>query len=465
MTEAHLARRLTLPSVVAFGVAYMAPSLVMVIFGVIAVTSAGTAPTAFVLATGTMLLTALSYAKMASIYPVSGSAYFYARHNLGSRIGFLVGWSVLLDYLFLPMVAWLAESIFLHAQFPAIPIWTWMLINAGLTTAVNVAGIVLADRVNKILTVIAVLLVLIFFAYCVKYLAGNPPTSYTEPFWNANSTIAGVSAAAAIAAYSFLGFDAVTTLAEETNNPKRTIPRAVLLVIAVGGVLFIVVSYVMQLVRPGAVFDDAEAAAYELSIQVGGQFFADWINLGGIIAGSASCLAVQLSTSRLLYIIGRDGVLPKPVFGYLNSRTLTPIYCVLLTGAMCFVGLNLSLQTATGFINFGAFTAFTAVNVCVIAYYLRHRHQHRLGVGRYVVVPVIGACVTLYMLTQLSTVSLIIGLCWLAIGAVYLLWLTRGFRRPPPELSIDYEQSLVGPAENVEPTPSVTNPRQEPTYD
>jgi amino acid transporter len=450
-TEAHLARRLTLPSVVAFGVSYMAPSLVMVIFGIIAVASAGTAPTAFALATAAMLVTALSYARLAGIYPVSGSAYFYARHNLGSRVGFLVGWSVLLDYLFLPMVAWLTQSILLNAQFPAIPIWVWMLINAGFTTIVNIIGIVVADRVNKVFTAAALFLVLLFFAYCIKTLAGSPPVSYTEPLWNTNSTIAGVSAAAAIAAYSFLGFDAVTTLSEETKDPKRTIPRAVILVVGIGGLLFIAGAYIMQLVHPGDVFDDAQAASYTMSIDVGGQFFADWTNLGGIIAGSASCLAVQLSTSRLLYIMGRDGVLPKRVFGHISPRTLTPIYCVLISGAMCFLGLNLSLETATGFINFGAFTAFTAVNVCVITYYLRHRHARRLNVAMYVVLPVIGAAVSLYMLTQLSETSLTIGLSWLGIGVVYLLWLTRGFRRPTPELSLDYEQSLVGPAEDVEP--------------
>ena len=181
-SQAHLARQLSLPSVVAFGLSYMAPALVMVIFGIIAVSSAGTAATAFLLATGAMLVTALSYAKMARIYPVSGSAYFYARHNLGSRVGFLVGWSVLLDYLFLPMVAWLTQSILLNAQFPAVPIWAWMLINAGFTTTVNVVGIVVADRVNKVFTSVALLLVLLFFGYCIKYLAGNHPVSYAAPF-------------------------------------------------------------------------------------------------------------------------------------------------------------------------------------------------------------------------------------------------------------------------------------------
>ncbi len=160
----------------------MAPSLVMIIFGVIAVVSAGTAPTAFLVATGAMLLTALSYARLARIYPVSGSAYFYARRNLGSAAGFLVGWAILLDYLFLPMVAWLAQSILLNAQFPAVPIWLWMLINAGLTTAINVIGIALADRLNRLLLAVSTFLVLLFFAHCIKFLAGNPVASYSEPF-------------------------------------------------------------------------------------------------------------------------------------------------------------------------------------------------------------------------------------------------------------------------------------------
>ncbi|SEC76204.1 APC family permease [Rhodococcus koreensis] len=445
--EPRLTPRLTLPSVVAFGLSYMAPSLVMIIFGIIAVASAGTAPTAFLVATVAMLLTALSYARLARIYPVSGSAYFYARRNLGSSVGFLVGWAILLDYLFLPMVAWLAQSILLNAQFPAIPIWVWMLINAGLTTAVNVIGIALADRINRVLLAVSVFLVLLFFAYCVKFVAGNPVASYTEPFWNSNSMMSGISVAAAIAAYSFLGFDAVTTLAEETKDAARNIPRAIIWIVAIGGLIFVTVAYVMQLVHPGGVFEDAQAVAYTMSVDVGGQFYADWTNLAGIVAGSASCLAVQLSSSRLLYIMGRDGVLSRRLFGKLNARTRTPIFCVLVTGAMCFVGMNMPLETATGFINFGAFSAFTAVNLCVIAYYVRHRSTRPLSRIRFVVMPAIGAAVTLGMITQLSEHALISGISWLAVGIVYLVWLTRGFRRPTPEMNLTHEQDVVAAAQ------------------
>ncbi|MFJ6518366.1 APC family permease [Streptomyces filamentosus] len=429
-----LSGRLSLASVVAFGLAYMAPGLVMVIFGVIAEVSAGTAPTAFLVATGAMFLTALSYAKMARHFPVSGSAYSYARKLIGSRAGFLVGWAVLLDYLFLPMVAWLVQSLYLNAQFPGVPVWAWMLINAGLTTLVNIVGLALADRVNKVLTGLAVFLVLLFVAYCLVHLADRPPQSYTAPFWNAQSGLAGISAAAAVAAYSYLGFDAVTTLSEETRDPRRTVPRAVVLVVAIGGLLFAAVAYVMQLVHPGGVFDDPEIVAYTMSVEVGGQTFADWTNIATIVGGFASGLAIQLSSSRLLYIMGRDGVLPKRFFGALNARTGTPVLCLVLTVAVSLIGLGISLETATSFINFGAFLGFTVVNVCVVVFFVRNRGTDGVKVLGYAVAPSLGVCVTLYLMTQLSPAALTIGGCWLTAGLGYLLWLTRGFRRPTPGL-------------------------------
>ncbi|RVU19952.1 APC family permease [Streptomyces antnestii] len=435
-TTVSLTPKLSLTSVVTFGLAYMAPSLVMVIFGVISAASGGTAPTAFLVATGAMFLTALSYAKMARHYPTSGSAYVYTRKLLGSPVGFLVGWAVLLDYLFLPMVAWLVQSIYLNAQFPAVPVWVWMLLNAGLTTLVNIIGLTLTDRVNKLLTGLAVFIVLLFVAYCLVHLGHHAPTSYTRPLWNSGSSLGGISAAAAIAAYSYLGFDAVTTLSEETRDARRTIPRAVVLVIATGGLLFAAVAYIMQLVHPGGLFDDPETVAYTMSIEIGGQTFADWTNMAGIVGGFASGLAVQLSSSRLLYTMGRDGVLPQRFFGTLHPRTKTPVLCLLLTGAMCLLGLDISLATATSFINFGAFLAFTAVNVGVVVHFVRNRRAGVTKVLGYVVAPALGACVTVYLMTQLSVVALTIGLCWLAAGFAHLLWLTRGFSRPTPELSM-----------------------------
>ncbi|HEK1010789.1 TPA: APC family permease [Pseudomonas putida] len=426
--------RLSLTSLVVFGLAYMCPSLVMVIFGVIAESSHGIAPTAFLLATGAMLLSALSYAKLARLFPVSGSAYYYAKRLLGPGCGFLVGWAVLLAYLFMPMVAWLLQAVFLNAQFPSIPTWGWLLMGIGLTTLVNISGMALTDRLNKILTLFSVTLVVLFVGYCLKYLAGLPQVGFTHAVWNAHSSVVGLTAAAAIAAYSFLGFDAVTTLAEEAEQPQRDIPRAVILVISIGGLLFTAVAYIMQLSHPGGDFANLETATYALSIAVGGQFFADVINLGGVIGGFASCLAVQVSASRLLYFMGREGVLPRRCFARLHGKAQTPVFNLLLVAGLGVIGVAADVSSGASLINFGAFLAFAAVNVCVVAYYLRERRKQRLRVAGFVVGPMLAIAVNLYLLSLLSTVVVVAGIAWMACGGVYLMWITAGFRKPTPGL-------------------------------
>ena len=443
MTAPKLSANLSLMSVVLFGVAYMSPAIVMLTFGVIASTSDGATPSAYIVATLAMSVTALSYGKMARIFPVSGSAYTYTRRVIDSRVGFLVGWAILLDYFFLPMVAWLIQSLYLNAQFPSVSVWWWLLANVVVTTAINVLGIVLADRVNRTLMTLTILGILTFVVMCIAHLGQHGGSVNVDPFWNSATSVTAVSSAAAIAAYSFLGFDAISTMSEETRDPQRTIPRAILLAALVGGLIFVVVSYVMQLVHPGGSFKDESTASYSMSVLVGGQTFADIINIVVIIGGFASGLAIQASTSRLMYVMGRDGVLPRRVFGHLHPKLRTPIYNLLLIGAAALFAVNLSLDTATSFINFGAFLTFTMVNVCVIVYFVRQRHELPLSRLGYVVMPVLGAVVDLYLLTKLSSTATYLGLGWLAIGIVLLAVLTSGFRKAPPEMSLETEAAEV----------------------
>ncbi|MBP0457801.1 APC family permease [Streptomyces montanisoli] len=432
-----LAARLGLLSVVLFGVAYMSPSIVMTTFGVISSTSGGAAPTAYVVATVAMLITALSYGKMARILPASGSAYTYAREMIDSRVGFLVGWAILLDYFFLPMVAWLIQSLYLNAQFPAVPVWGWLIANIVVTTGINILGTVLADRVNKVLMGLTVAGIAAFVVMCLHHLGGGSAGSAAAPLWSGHVTVGAVSAAAAIAAYSFLGFDAVSTLSEETVDAGRTIPRGIVLTVLAGGLVFVVVAYVMQWVHPGGHFADESTASYTMSVLVGGRTFADVVNVVVLIGGFASGLAIQASTSRLMYVMGRDGVLPRRFFGRLHARLKTPVLNLLLVGAAAFIALSLSLATATSFINFGAFTAFTMVNVCVVAHFVRNRGTGAgLPLFGHVVLPVLGAAVDVYLLTQLSSTAIWLGAGWLALGIVYLVALTRGFRRPPPAMNL-----------------------------
>lgn len=444
-TPARLTPKLSLASIVLFGVAYMSPAIVMLTFGVIGTASQGAAPAAYLLATLAMSLTALSYGKMARLFPVSGSAYTYARKVIGSRVGFLVGWAILLDYFFLPMVAWLISALYLNAQFPVIPVWGWLLIQIVLTTTINVLGIVLADRVNKVLMSLTVIGIVTFMFMCLKHLSADTPEALTAPFWNPTTSVAAISAGAAIAAYSFLGFDAISTLSEETVNPRRNIPRGILLAVLVGGLIFTTVSYVMQLVNPTTDFEDPSVAAYAMSAVVGGETFADIINVFIMVGGFASCLAIQASTSRLMYVMGRDGVLPRQFFGRLHPRLKTPALNIILVGAVGMFAVNLSLETATSFINFGAFLTFTVVNVCVVVHFVRQRRRHqKVPLLGYLLVPVLGALVDLYLLTQLGPIAIYLGLGWMGLGIIYLAVLTRGFRKTPPEM----DMSTPAPTQN-----------------
>lgn len=322
---------------------------------------------------------------MAAAYPVAGSAYTYVREAIDGRVGFLVGWATLLDYFFLPMVIWLIGGAYLQAEFPGVPFWVWILGFIVLTTALNIRGIKTAERVNDLLMLFQFLVIAFFVLLSLRYvvqLGGAGALADATPFANHDTTLAGISAGAAIAAHSSLGFDAVTTLTEET------------LVAAV--------------------------------------FLA-----GLVVAQFASGISAQASTSRLLLAMGRDSVLPRRTFGWIHPRLRTPVFNILLTGAVGLIALRMNVATSTSFINFTAFTAFTFVNLSVLATYLRSRRAgERPRVLPYVIAPVIGAGVDIWLLAHLDSKAQLLGLIWLALGIAYLTYLTKGFRRPPPKMDL-----------------------------
>jgi amino acid transporter len=407
-----LHRRLGLSSVVLFDLAYMLPMIVFGTFGVLSEASEGTAAGAYLVALVAILLTALSYGRMSAIYPVSGSAYTYARRAVDGHAGFLVGWAVLLDYFFLPMVIWLIGAAYLESAFPAVPAWAWILAFVVVTSAINIAGIVVADRINLILMAIQLLIVAAFILLAVRYvwLASGPGGLLSvEPFFKPGVPFSATLAGAALAAYSYLGFDAITTLTEETIEPRRVIPRAILLVALAGGVIFIAGAYVTQLVHPGTSFADVDSAAYGIAKAIGGDLFRALFLIGLIIAQFASGLSAQASVGRLLYAMGRDGVLPRPLFGHLAPRLRTPVYNILLAGVVGLASVGLDVTTSTSFINFGAFTAFTFVNLSVIAHCLRHG-AGRGGALSWLLLPALGAIADLWLLINLDRDALLLGL-------------------------------------------------------
>ena len=432
--HATLQKQLHLRAVLLFGLAYMTPIIVLGIFGVIAVKSNGASAGSYLLATVAMLFTALSYGLMAKHFPVAGSAYTYVRKSLDSRLGFVVGWAILLDYLFLPLVIWLIGGAYLQGQFPGVPFWVWIVAYIVLTSALNVIGLKVADRTNFVLMTVQLLILLFFVILSITHLvSGSQSLVSVTPFVGGGG-FSAIAAGAAVAAYSFLGFDAISTLTEETYDAERTIPKAIVLVAFIGGAIFIVVTYFVTLVSPGGTFDNADSLAADIAKTIGSSLFGAVFLTGLIVGQFTSGLAAQAAVARLLYAMGRDNVLPRRLFGWVSERFHTPVFNIALAGIIGLAAIFLDVATSTSFINVGAFTAFTLVNLSVIGYFLRHRGD-RLSPWRYILLPVIGAIIDIYLLTQLDSKALILGLSWLGIGIVYLLVLTRGLTREPPEMT------------------------------
>ena len=439
---ARLQRTLSLGSVVLFGIAYMTPIIVLGTFGILAQSTSGMVPAAYLAALVAMFFTAMSYGRMAAAFPVAGSAYSYVRKAISPKLGFIAGWAVLLDYLFLPMAIWLIGAAYLHSAFPGVPQWLWVLVFIGITSGINIVGLKLANGINALLMLVQFLVLIAFVALCVHYVGGDAskPLWSIKPFFDGDMQMPLIMSGAAIACYSFLGFDAVSTLTEETRDPRRTIPRAIMLITLIGGLIFVSVSYFVQIANPSSQFDSVDSAAYEIARNIGGDLFVSIFLIGLIVGQFASGLSAQASGSRLLFAMGRDGVLPKSIFGTLHERFGTPVNSILLCAVVALLALKLDVTTSTSFINFGAFLAFSLVNLSVIFHYWIGAQKKGLReVVLFLLFPFIGLAAGLWLMVSLDHLAIYLGLSWLAIGVVYLAVLTGGFRRQPPEM--DFQEA------------------------
>ncbi|GIH65336.1 MULTISPECIES: APC family permease [Microbispora] len=443
MTEpAGLKRVLGVPGLTLFGLTYLAPVAVFTTYGAVTQVTEGHLPAAYVVALVVMLFTAFSYGRMARAYPTAGSAYTYTQQTFGGHIGFMTGWTLMLDYLFLPMINFLLIGIYLNSQFPEVPQWIFTLAALLLVLVLNVVGITVMNRVNVLVVGLSVVLIVVFAALSLKHLAGHPAPSPFAPFTPGS----GVFAGAAILALSFLGFDAVSTLSEEAREPRRAIPRAIVLTTLIGGLLFILVAWMGSLVHPG--YDDfanADTAGVDIMSALGGAAF-ETIFVGIYVVGAfGSAMTTQASVSRILYSMGRDGVLPRAAFARLHPRFRTPIVATAVVSAVSLVALFISLDNAVVMVNFGALIAFSMVNLTVVKHYvLDEGRRSAADLVRYGLVPLVGFALTIWLWTSLSGVTFTVGLIWMAVGFVYLLALTRMFTRRPPVMSFsDAEPTLA----------------------
>jgi putrescine importer len=269
----QLQRVLKTPALVAFGLAYMVPLGVFTTYGQVTVLSQGHLPVAYLVTIVTILFTALSYCRMTNAMPLAGSAYSYVQRSFGGKTGFLVGWAQILDYLFLPMLNYLVLGIFLHEAFPSIPAYVFILASIGSVSALNILGVRLLSSVNFTLIALQMVFIVLFIVLSFSE-ADLSPAALMKPLLVDAGDFSGLIAGAAVLCLAFLGFDAIATMAEEADDAKRTLPRAILITVISAGAIFVAVSYAAHLAYPDwqSLIPYQDTSSLIISEHVGGKW-------------------------------------------------------------------------------------------------------------------------------------------------------------------------------------------------
>lgn len=446
-SQPHMKRVLSTWHLVAFGLAYINLMGIFILYGLATQMTQGMMALAFVIATLAMGLTAWSYAAMSRQFVAAGSVYSYVAKTFNPTSAFAVGWVVMLDYIVLPLLNFLLIGLYLHQLMPSIPQWIFSLLAMAVIVGLAIKGVSESARLGSITTLLGVVFIAVFAGYLVVAITSDgqgvgslfnlsglfTPEAMSSP----EAGFSSVLAACAILCLMFLGFDGITTFAEETRDPRNQVGRAIIFTCAIAGVVFIVVAYLMQLAWPEAwqQMQQPDVASTELIGRVAGpamNIVFTAIFVAGCIGSGLSALSAG---SRILYSMGRDGVLPRQL-GVLHPRFKTPIVAILFISAIGVLSLFTGLMEISSIVNFGALIAFMAVNLCVIVQYrMRLKVKGARSVVFYTVLPATGLLVDFLIWINLDSAAQTIGLLWTVLGLIVIGIKTRGLRRPMGVLS------------------------------
>ncbi len=443
--ETTLKRSLSLPLVIMFGLAYLAPTVVFNYYGIFTPSTGGMYALSLVLTTIVMIFTALSYRQMVKAYPMAGSAYTYVNKSVQPHVGFISGWLMLLDYLLLPMICYLLLGVYINEYFPNIPVWVSVVVIALIGMIINIVGIKTASIIDTVITCAAIGFTILFIMLVIRYVmngGGSGTLTDGKAFYNPDTfETKNILAASAILCASFLGFDAVTTLAEETKSPEKVMGKAIMGVVIGAGIVFVIVAYFAQIAWPEAYLniENPNAGIFELFPRINpwvGNVFFIVDNCGSFVCAMAGMGAV----SRILYGMGRDNILPKSFFGQLSKRFKTPVNNIVLTTLVALTAVFYSdnLFGAASLVAFGAVCGFFMVNLSVVFhYYIKRKQRSGSGIFHYLIAPIIGMCSLIVVFIYMDSSAKILGLIWLIIGLVYLAIKTKFFKELPPEMTLD----------------------------
>lgn len=393
-------------------------------------------PLAFIVAALACGFAAMCYAEFASTGTVEGSIYTYSYATLGELVAWMIGWDLLLEYGLATSavaVGWsgyfqhLIGGIGLHipVELSAAPgalpgVKTYFNLPAMLImlfiTAMLSWGVRESTRVNGIMVVIKVAVVLLFIATGI----GHVDTANWEPFMPFGVT--GIMSAAAIVFFAFIGFDAVTSAAEEVKNPSRDLPIGIIGSLAICTVLYVVVSAIMTGIVPFREFASAVDKPVALALTKAGEnWFAGFVSLGAIMGMTTVILVMAYGQTRIIFAMSRDGLLPQRL-SKIHPRFGTPFLCTWIVGIVFgLIGSLVPLDVLAELINIGTLAAFCLVSVAVIVLRKKRPDLHRAfrcpGVP---VVPILAIVFCISLMYYLTVTTWIAFGIWLAMGlAVY----------------------------------------------
>ncbi len=421
-----LKRSLRFWDLLLYGIILIQPTAPMPSFGVIYQVARGHVVTAILCAMVAMLFTSVSYGRMARVYPHGGSAFIYVGKELHPSLGYLTGWCLVMDYILNPLICIIWCSKAAQNFLPGVPYAVFVVMFAVFFTLLNLNGVETSARINAgMAAALGIVIVLVVIAI-LRYLIHLPPQGasfYTEPFYDPSTfSRSGLLRGTSIAVLSYIGFDGISTLADEAQDPGRTVPRAIVLTCFATGVLAAIEVYLGQLVWPhGQAFPDIDTAYVHISGRAGGPILFMIVNGALLLANLGSGMASHLGAARLLLAMGQDGALPKKFFGAIHPKNRIPRNNVVLIGVICLVGaLFFSYQLGTEMLNYGALLAFMGVNVASVALGWR---TGRLAHWAPMLISTAGFLTCLFIWTNLGPVARIAGTAWALVGVV--LWIAR----------------------------------------
>jgi amino acid transporter len=431
-----LRRELGYWDLIVYGLCYIAPMTPLTIIGYVWQASNGLIMLVYLLGGICMFFTAKSYALMSGSVPNAGSVYGFARHSIGPTAGFLAGWLILLDYLLIPALVYVLMSLALTQLFPEIDRAVWIILLVAVTLAINWFGVTVTSRVNTLSVVVQLAVMFTFGAFGIAALhagKGTGALTLRPLFDSAAFDPARIFAATSICILSFLGFDAISTLAEEVNDrDSRLIGRAIMSVLLLAVAFFVLFSWVSGNLLAGFIIKDPALAAYDLAAQ----FIGPWAVIAlawiyAVVVGFTNAIPMQVGVARVLFAMARDRKLPAPL-AQVHARYGTPYVGMLVTTAISLtvaLALRSRLDQLASVVNFGALTGFVLLHVSVMAHF--GVRQHSRNWFTHWLVPLCGIVVVLAVLANMSHLALIVGGSWLAIGIVYAITLRILSKRDP----------------------------------